>query len=201
MASILPVKRICLVLGFLTLLSGCAPVDRIVLLPNADGSPSAVVVKTLSGARVLDHPYHAVGVSGSGRFSTRNETPESVNARYAEALAAQPPRAVSYLIYFETGKDEISVESQQAVAQIKADLLRRSAPDMVIVGHTDRVGSLEANDALSLQRAGVVRDILLADGLSVVHIDVAGRGEREPLVVTDDEVSEARNRRVEIIVR
>ena len=150
---------------------------------------------------MLDHPYDAVGVSGSGGLSSRKETPESVSARYGEALAAQPQRPVSYQVYFETGQDEISLESQGVIAQIKADILKRSAPDIIIVGHTDRVGSVEANDALSLQRAGVVRDILLAGGISVLHIEVAGRGEREPLVATEDEVAEARNRRVEIIVR
>lgn len=194
-------KRIGLSLGLLAAVSGCAPVDRIVLLPNVDGSASAVVVKTSAGEHVLDHPYDAVGVSGSGRLSTLKENPGSVSARYGEVLAAQPLRPVSYQVYFETGQDEISVESQGVIAQIKADILKRSAPDIIIVGHTDRVGSLTANDALSLQRAGVVRDILLAGGISVLNIEVAGRGEREPLVATEDEVPEARNRRVEIIVR
>ena len=38
-------------------------------------------------------------------------------------------------------------------------------------------------------------------GVRVDQIQVAGRGEREPLVVTEDEVAEPRNRRVEISVR
>jgi outer membrane protein OmpA-like peptidoglycan-associated protein len=46
-----------------------------------------------------------------------------------------------------------------------------------------------------------MREILITGGISAEHIDVAGRGEREPLVQTADEVAEARNRRVEINVR
>jgi outer membrane protein OmpA-like peptidoglycan-associated protein len=38
-------------------------------------------------------------------------------------------------------------------------------------------------------------------GIAADRIRVAGRGEREPLVPTADEVAEARNRRVEINVR
>lgn len=194
-------KRAWLMLGLMASISACTPVDRIVLLPNLDGSPSAVVVHTAAGERVLDRPYDAVGVSGSGNLSTLKETPESVKERYGNVLAALPQRPVSYLVYFEEGQNTISAQSQGVIDEIKADILKRKAPEIVIIGHTDRVGSVESNDALSLQRAGVVRDILLADGITALRVEIEGRGEREPLVATADEVAEAKNRRVEIIVR
>jgi OmpA-OmpF porin, OOP family len=46
-----------------------------------------------------------------------------------------------------------------------------------------------------------VRDELVRVGIPPDRISVAGRGEREPLIPTDDEVAEPRNRRVEINVR
>ena len=46
-----------------------------------------------------------------------------------------------------------------------------------------------------------VRAGLVQMGIPREQISVAGRGEREPLVATEDEVAEARNRRVEITVR
>ena len=46
-----------------------------------------------------------------------------------------------------------------------------------------------------------MRDDLVKLGVAPGQIQVAGRGEREPLVATDDEVAEPRNRRVEISVR
>jgi outer membrane protein OmpA-like peptidoglycan-associated protein len=42
---------------------------------------------------------------------------------------------------------------------------------------------------------------LVEIGIPIDRIRVAGRGEREPLVPTADNVDEPRNRRVEIIVR
>ena len=39
------------------------------------------------------------------------------------------------------------------------------------------------------------------DGIKAASMEVAGRGEREPVVATADEVAEARNRRVEISIR
>jgi outer membrane protein OmpA-like peptidoglycan-associated protein len=81
------------------------------------------------------------------------------------------------------------------------EIARRPAPEIVVIGHTDRVGAVPYNDALSLRRAERVRDELVKVGITADRISVAGRGEREPLVPTPDEVAEPRNRRVEINVR
>ena len=181
--------------------TGCATPDRIVLLPNADGSPSAVVLKTASGEHVIDHPYQAVSVDQKGSFTQHKETAESVRERYGAALAAQPKRPVSFIVYFVSGKDEITAESLAELDKLKAELKSRHIPEIRVIGHTDRVGKLEANDALSLQRAEIMVKILKESNISTSSIEVAGRGEREPLVATDDEVSEPKNRRVEISVR
>lgn len=178
-----------------------APADRIVLLPNADGSPSAVVLKTAAGERVIDRPYDAVSINQGGVITPTRESPESVRARYGSALNAQPKRPVSYTVYFVSGKNEITPESQAVIDKMKTELKTRSAPEISVIGHTDRVGKLESNDALSLKRAEVLVKILIAGGIAAESIEAAGRGEREPLVPTADEVAEPRNRRVEINVR
>ena len=83
-----------------------------------------------------------------------------------------------------------------------ADARGRAAVDIQVTGHTDTVGSLERNDRLALKRAEAVVDWLIRDsGVDPQMIRAVGRGEREPLVPTGDNVAEARNRRVEIFVR
>jgi outer membrane protein OmpA-like peptidoglycan-associated protein len=182
--------------------AGCASTpDRIVLLPNADGTPSALILKTANGERVIDHPYEAVGISSKGVITALNENRESVNARYGAVLAAQPKRPMSFTVYFFSGENKITPESQAVVEQMKTDMKTRNAPEIIVIGHTDRVGTLEANDALSLERAMVMRGILIEGGIPDANINIAGRGEREPLVPTEDEVPEPKNRRVEISVR
>ncbi len=180
--------------------AGCAS-DRVVLLPNVDGSSSAVILKTASGERVIDQPYEAVNVSKSGKMTASRESSESVQSRYGEALGAQPKRPASYLVYFSSGNNDITPESLAVIEQMKADMQTRDAPQITVIGHTDRVGSLETNDELSLKRAQVMREMLIAGGLPSAQIEVSGSGEREPLVPTDDEVAESMNRRVEINVR
>jgi outer membrane protein OmpA-like peptidoglycan-associated protein len=81
------------------------------------------------------------------------------------------------------------------------ELKRRTAPDILVIGHTDRVGQLEENDMLSRLRAERVKADLVAQGIPEDRIRASGRGEREPVVPTEDNVDEPRNRRVEINVR
>ena len=84
-----------------------------------------------------------------------------------------------------------------------ADPRARARPggEIVVTGHTDRQGSVEFNDRLALERAQAIRGLFIARGFPPDRIDAVGRGEREPVVPTDDGVSEPRNRRAEIVVR
>ena len=174
--------------------------DRVVLLPGPDGKVGAVNIKTAGGERLLDQAYAAVVADSRGGIETVHEDAATVRERFGAALAAQPLRPVSFVVYFVSGTDELTAESRPMLDQAKTEVARRPAAEIVVIGHTDRVGSDADNDALSLKRAESVGAALLAAGVSS-SIDTAGRGEREPLITTADEVAEPRNRRVEINVR
>ena len=173
----------------------------VVLLPDVDGKTGAVSVSRGTAEAILDTPYAAARPAAGGGIETAVATPEEVRRVWGDALAAQPARPVSFLLYFLEGKDELTPDSQQVMRDITAEIARRPVPEIAIIGHTDRVGTVAFNDALSLRRAQKVRDDFVNLGIPADRIQVAGRGEREPLVPTDDEVAEPRNRRVEISVR
>jgi len=84
---------------------------------------------------------------------------------------------------------------------VLAEVAQRPAAEVVVIGHTDRVGAELENDNLSLQRARRVKTLLIPLGIPADRIVTAGRGEREPIVPTADNVDEPKNRRVEINVR
>ena len=121
--------------------------------------------------------------------------------RPVAALDALPPAPISFVFYFLSGSDEFTDDSKINVNRLLEEMGRRASPEITVIGHTDRVGSDQANDELSLQRARRVRDMLFKRGVAGERVSVAGRGEREPLVPTADGVAESRNRRVEISVR
>lgn len=70
-----------------------------------------------------------------------------------------------------------------------------------VVGHTDNTGSQALNNALSLERAESVRDHLQRQGLPASRIEIAGRGENQPVADNTSTEGRARNRRVEIYLR
>lgn len=177
------------------------PQERVVLLPAADGAPGAVTVTTPQGEAVLDTPYAGADVFAQGGVERVEDTAASVQERFGAALAARPPAPVSFTVFFVFDTDELTAASRAQFDRIKAELGERPAPEIVVIGHTDRVGSVQYNDTLSLKRADTVRAALIAAGIAADQIQVAGRGERETAVATDDEVAEERNRRVEITVR
>jgi len=175
--------------------------ERVVLLPDTDGRVGQVTVTTPSATATLDGAYAVAEVLSDGKVVRGEASAESVRQHFAAALAAQPPQPVSFNVFFVFDKDELTPESTVQFERIKTELVSRPAPEIVIIGHTDRVGALEYNDALSLKRAEVVRLALVRAGIAHAQMEVAGRGEREPVVATADEVAEPRNRRVEITVR
>lgn len=182
-------------------LSACARLtDHVVLLPAADGRSGSVVVRAAAGDVVLSEPFAAADVAGGKAIRTASSA-NMVREAYGRLLAMQPPRPRSYLLHFEFARTVLTPESRALLPRIRAEVAALPAGEAVVIGHTDRVGSLEDNDRLSLQRAGMVRELLVAAGVARDAIIVAGRGEREPAVATADNVAEARNRRVEIKLR
>lgn len=79
---------------------------------------------------------------------------------------------------------------------------------IVLVGHTDRLGDTDYNQALSLRRASAVRDHLVSRGLDAALFTVEGKGASEPVKTCADSLPRAAlisclqdNRRVEVEIR
>jgi len=179
-----------------------APVSRVILLPEANGVTGALLVRADGKEQLLSTAYGTATVRGSGSAELATADAQDVKQRYAATLAARPMAPVSFTVFFEFGSAvDIAPVFQPTLDKLRATLADYPAAEITVIGHTDRVGSLESNDRLSLQRAETVRDLILKSGIQAASIDVAGRGEREPLVPTADGVAEARNRRVEINLR
>ena len=182
-------------------LAACAhQTGTVVLLPEKDGRSTSVTVTQGDQQLVLDQPYAAARQMSSG-MSAYTSNPQEVGALFGAALAAQPSRPTSFTLNFKLGSEELTDASKQILADVLAEIAAHPVPDIVVVGHTDLVGTDAFNDALALRRAETVRAMLIGRGLSPDSIVVVGRGKREPLVPTPDGVAEERNRRVELIVR
>jgi len=187
----------------------CAPRNKAMVAPelfavipsSSDGHVGSIVVQRGADNRVIDSAYAAQRVRADGALETARLDPTELTRVFGPTLDALPGRPTSYTLYFLEGKDELTPESRVELEKVFADLKRRPLPDIVVIGHTDTVGGLPFNDRLSLARAERMREMMIELGIPGERIQAAGRGKRELLVPTEDNVSEARNRRVEINVR
>jgi len=174
----------------------------IVLLPDSDASSTGrASVRNRSGSAELAAERDAAlaRANRGPRVGTLSEP--DVTRLFGEALSALPPAPRHFTLYFLFESDELTDESRALLPEIQNTVKERSLPDIVVVGHTDTMGTPQANYELGLKRATTVRDLLVAAGFDGSTIDVTSHGEGDLMIRTPDETPEPRNRRVEITVR
>jgi peptidoglycan-associated lipoprotein len=177
--------------------------DLVVLLPDPeDGRVGAVTVTAAGGSVELTSANEATRVvPGQAPSAPAPIAADDVQRLFGDAMAARPLPPRQFLLYFETGGDTLTPESQALVADIVAFVRARPAPDVSVIGHTDTTGEAKANFELGLRRATLMRDLLVKSGLDPAQVDLASHGEADLLVPTPDNTAEAKNRRVEVTVR
>jgi OmpA-OmpF porin, OOP family len=187
------------------LLSACSTPDTVTLVRSLGDTPADVTVQGESQTRTLRTPGDTVDVRG-GDVQARTSTAAETRALFGPALDATPHAGLPvaprhYTILFARGQAVLPREAEAMIAAMLEEMTTHPVVAVDITGHSDRVGPIEANDRLSQARAVAVRDALVARGVPAALLHTEGRGEREPLVPTADGHAEARNRRVEVLVR
>jgi OmpA-OmpF porin, OOP family len=105
-----------------------------------------------------------------------------------------------YGIFFDTGKAEIKPESDTAIAQISKLLKNIESLKLYVVGHTDNVGTIDANMKLSKDRAdAVVNSLINRYGIPATRLKSYGVASLVPVASNDTEEGRAKNRRVELV--
>jgi OmpA-OmpF porin, OOP family len=100
-------------------------------------------------------------------------------------------------IFFEFGKATLKPESYPELNRIAEFFKTNKKVISEISGHTDNVGSDEVNNKLSQERADVVRNYLLTQGVPAERITAKGYGKTRPKVDNNTPENQAINRRVE----
>mgnify|MGYP006371788405 FL=1 len=102
-------------------------------------------------------------------------------------------------INFDFGKATISPSSYALLDKLANDLISSEGLKILLVGHTDNVGSAEQNQILSQARAEAVKQYFLKKGIPSTRIDTEGKGLQEPIESNSTDSGRAKNRRVQII--
>ncbi len=174
----------------------------VVLLDN--GSPhNAVLVSSDTGDVLVDRPYSYTTLRDPNQNPAllQKGDPQTIRNQFSHELNALPQKPDSLLFYFEAGTSTLSESSKNQLNTLLV-LIHKHAPAVIdIIGHSDRAGDAQLNDALALQRAHSVQNYLADHNITLTHLSVVSHGENDPLIFTKDGISEPRNRRVEVVVR
>jgi outer membrane protein OmpA-like peptidoglycan-associated protein len=186
-------------------LAGCGglPENVLVLMPNADGSPSAVAVTTTAGTSVVDVPLTALSFEDAARRPTLAVpvSDATVRREFAAALAATPRNPQKFILHFASDSAAVTPELERQIVEIAATATATAAPDVDIAGNTDRAGTDAFNEDLSRRRAEIVRRRLITAGIEADNIHAAWYGASNPLAPTPADGHQPRNRRDEVTIR
>lgn len=112
--------------------------------------------------------------------------------------AAKPAKSVE--VYFDFGKHELRPDADSALNQVLTFLKSRENYSIKITAHTDSIGSLANNLALSERRAKSVKNFLVQGGVEPARVSFNFFGEKLPVSNNDSEAGRQKNRRATIDV-
>jgi OmpA-OmpF porin, OOP family len=111
-----------------------------------------------------------------------------------------PKRFVFDNLNFETGSTQLTPESVPTVDSLVVILKAYPAVAVRLEGYTDSTGDAAANKKLSLDRAIVVKEIMIKGGIPDERIGTDGYGQEKPIASNETEEGRAKNRRTELVV-
>jgi len=102
-------------------------------------------------------------------------------------------------LLFDFNSDVVRRTARTNLDELARSLDKYPDTDLMIVGHTDAIGTESYNQDLSERRAESAARYLESRGVRT-RIDTRGRGEREPVATNDTDAGRQRNRRVEVAI-
>jgi len=103
-------------------------------------------------------------------------------------------------IYYKTNSAQLESVSVEVVKEFAKFMKANPTIKVKIAGYTDNVGSDQANQALSSDRAFTVMQALAKEGIKGERLSFQGYGAGNPVASNDTEEGRAKNRRTEFVI-
>lgn len=189
-------------------------VSYLSIVRNAENALKTVGFKTVySGPGGDNNPAFAAqkggmwvgietGTSGRHEYTVTIARAEEMEQQMVASVAemeadiAKTGSCSIYGVLFDTGKSVIKPESEKCLNEVTSLLKKNASWKMRVEGHTDNVGSSEANLKLSQARADAVRASLIDRGIDAARLTAKGFGDSKPIAENSSEDGRAKNRRV-----
>lgn len=122
--------------------------------------------------------------------------PGAVVERVGEGMVVTFPSGLLY----DFDSDAIRPEAGRNLRELATSLNKYADTDLLIVGHTDALGSNEYNQSLSVKRATSASRYLVLQGVDANRLQTSGRGEMEAVATNETEAGRQTNRRIEVAI-
>jgi len=103
-------------------------------------------------------------------------------------------------LLYDFDSDDVKATARENLRALAGSLDKYPGSDLLILGHTDSVGTDAYNKDLSVRRADAAAEYLVSQGVARSRIGTGGLGEEEPIASNADEAGRQRNRRVEVAI-
>lgn len=103
-------------------------------------------------------------------------------------------------LLYDFDSDVVKRDARTNLRELVLSLEKYPDSDLLILGHTDSVGTLEYNKRLSVRRADAAAEYLISQGVRRTRIGTGGLGEEEPLATNATEAGRQQNRRIEVAI-
>jgi len=103
-------------------------------------------------------------------------------------------------LLYDFDSDVVRPDAQTNLRELAASLTKYPDTELLIIGHTDQLGSIAYNQGLSERRANAAASYLTSQGVSGSRIGTRGLGETEPVATNETEAGRQANRRVEVAI-
>lgn len=170
----------------------------IILLAENKKDHNAIVVATEQDSRVIDKARDYTMIKSKNDFPRlyKSMSDEDMKSIFPDVLESNDVKV--FTMYFHS-RDFVNVDTK--LNEIIEFVKNNKDSYIQIIGHTDSKGAQAYNEELAKKRAEVVALKIKKSGVKYLHIQVESYGESNLAVKTPDGVSEALNRRVEILIR
>lgn len=103
-------------------------------------------------------------------------------------------------LLYDFDSDAIRTEAARNLLNLAESLKKYPNSELLIVGHTDALGSTAYNQDLSARRANAASYYLTSQGVRAARIRASGRGELENIATNETESGRQLNRRIEVAI-
>ena len=191
----------------LTSLSGCATRAQTGAVVGASGGAVVGgVVGKVAGSTAKGAIIGAVvgGTAGALIGARMDRQASELNQTIKGATVVRVGEGIQVTfasgLLYDFDSDVVKADAQTNLRELAASLQKYSDTELMIIGHTDQIGSNAYNQGLSERRAQSAATFLGSQGVSGSRMGTRGLGETEPVATNDTEAGRAANRRVEVAI-